>query len=102
MVVAAGGHEKTYGGLAGLGNLLVRATASSDRSDDYQLGVQLARGETPGRVTEGARAAVGAARLASRLGVRTPILDAVRAVVHDRVSVKQAAARLVETASDEE
>jgi glycerol-3-phosphate dehydrogenase (NAD(P)+) len=100
---AAGARERTFGGLAGLGNLLVRAAPGGDRSDDYQLGVALARGQTPERrETEGSRAAAAAVKLGRRLGARTPILDAVYGVVHEGVPVAQAAARLGETAAEEE
>jgi glycerol-3-phosphate dehydrogenase (NAD(P)+) len=98
---AAGARERTFVGLAGLGNLLVRA--SSDRSDDHRLGASLARGERPDRSeTEGSRAAVGAVKLARRLRVRTPILDAVHAVLHEGVPAAQAAVRLGESSAEEE
>jgi glycerol-3-phosphate dehydrogenase (NAD(P)+) len=101
LTVAAGARERTFIGLAGLGNLLVRT--ASDRSDDHLLGVQLARGEPLTRKeTEGARAAAAAVKLARRLGVRTPILDAVVAVAFEGVPAARAAARLGETASEEE
>jgi glycerol-3-phosphate dehydrogenase (NAD(P)+) len=100
---AAGARERTFGGLAGLGNLLVRATPGGDRSDDYQLGLALARGEAvERRETEGTRAAAAAVKLGRRLGARTPLLDAVYAIVHEGVPVAQAAARLAETGADEE
>jgi glycerol-3-phosphate dehydrogenase (NAD(P)+) len=104
LVVAAGAKERTFSGLAGLGNLLVRsASSSSDRSDDYRLGIEISRGEALSRKeTEGSRAAVQAVRLAERLGVRARLLAAVAAVVHGGVPVAQAAAQLVEGATDEE
>src|SRR5262249_21715898 len=79
LLTAAGAEAPTFGGLAGLGNLLVRS--SGDRSDDYQLGVAAARGE-PRRATEGARAAAAGLALATKLGVRAPILAATTAVVN--------------------
>lgn len=101
LAVAAGARERTFIGLAGLGNLLVRAT--SDRSDDYRLGLQLARGQAPTRrETEGARAAAAAVKLARRVNVRTPILDAVYAVVFSDTPPAQAAIRLIETSAEEE
>jgi glycerol-3-phosphate dehydrogenase (NAD(P)+) len=102
LCVAAGGNERTFSGLAGLGNLLVRAaSASAERSDDYRLGSELAKGPAP-RHTEGARAAAVAVKLARRLGVRTPILDAIAGVVFQNVPVKQAAKRLAEIGAEEE
>jgi len=96
---AAGARERTFAGLAGLGNLLVRV--GSDRSTDYHLGTELARGKKP-RETEGARAAAASRIVARRLNVRTPILDAVCAVVHEGVPVAQAAAKLGETSAEGE
>jgi glycerol-3-phosphate dehydrogenase (NAD(P)+) len=99
--VAAGAKERTFGGLAGLGNLLSRA--ASEHSDDYRLGTEVARGgERSRRETEGSRAAASAQKTARRLGVRTPILDAVCAVVNENIPPKQAAARLGESVSADE
>jgi glycerol-3-phosphate dehydrogenase (NAD(P)+) len=104
VTVAAGAKERTFAGLAGLGNLLVRsAPTATDRSDDYRLGLEVARGDALTRKeTEGSRAAVQGARLADRVGVRARLLGAVAAVVHGGVPVIQAAARLAEGAADEE
>ncbi len=100
---AAGARERTFSGLSGLGNLLVRAEPAGARSDDYALGVALARGETPPkRETEGSRAAAAAQKLGRRLGARTPIIDAVCAVVHEGVPVQKAALRLGESSSADE
>jgi glycerol-3-phosphate dehydrogenase (NAD(P)+) len=102
LVALAGGAERTFVGLAGLGNLLVRtSSASAEWSSDYQLGVQLARGGAP-RESEGTRAAQSGALLGRRHHVRTPILDAVVQVAIERVPVKQAAAKLLENVSEEE
>jgi glycerol-3-phosphate dehydrogenase (NAD(P)+) len=98
---AAGARERTFGGLAGLGNLLVRG--ASERSDDYRLGIEIARGkERTRRETEGSRAAIAAQKTARRLGVRTPIIDAVCAVATGSATVAQAAAKLGDSAADEE
>jgi glycerol-3-phosphate dehydrogenase (NAD(P)+) len=99
MLVAAGAEARTFGGLAGLGNLLVRS--SGDRSDDYRLGIACARGERGRQETEGARAAAAGLALATRLGVRAPILAAVVAVVNDRVPVKEVVAGLAAAALEE-
>lgn len=102
--VAAGARERTFVGLAGLGNLLVRSSSTSaGHSDDYRLGRVLAAGNAPTRAeTEGSRVLGAAVALARRLGVRTPILDAVHSAVNSGVSVKEAAARLLESEADEE
>jgi glycerol-3-phosphate dehydrogenase (NAD(P)+) len=96
LVTAAGGAEKTFSGLAGLGNLLVRA--SSEFSDDYHLGLQIARGETLTRkATAGSRAAVALVRVAQQLNVRLPLTRAVAAVVHEGKSLAEAASSLQES-----
>ncbi len=98
--VAAGARERTFAGLAGLGNLLARA--GSDLSRDYRLGLELARGHGERRETEGARAAAAAVKLGRRLNVRTPILDAVVGIVHEGLSVKEAATRLAGSGAEGE
>src|SRR5262249_4133561 len=86
LCAAAGAQARTFAGMAGLGNLLVRG--AGDRSDDYLLGVAVAKGTPPARrETEGARAALAGLKLAGRLGVRAPLLAAVVAVVHEGVPV---------------
>jgi len=94
LVECAGGAARSFAGLAGLGNLLVRTGDGGD--PDYQLGQALARGETvgPARFTEGARAAVAGTRLAERRKVHAPVLQGVAAVLAGKVSA-EAAARLV-------
>jgi glycerol-3-phosphate dehydrogenase (NAD(P)+) len=81
---AAGAEAKTFAGLAGLGNLLVR---TSDRSADYQLGRRLADGTAIADAgeTEGVRAAIAGVELAGRLGVRVPVLSAIATVLAGRV-----------------
>jgi glycerol-3-phosphate dehydrogenase (NAD(P)+) len=101
VIVAAGGKERTFAGLAGLGNLLVRST--SERSDDYRLGLEMARGEPLSRKeTEGSRAALQGKKLADKLAVRARLLGAVAAVTYGGVPVAEAATRLSEGATDEE
>ena len=88
---AAGADPRTFVGLAGLGNLLVR---SSDRSDDYRLGRQLVeagRDARPSGKTEGARAALAGAELAAQLKVRVPVLQGLAAVLTGRAEPTQVA-----------
>ena len=94
---AAGADPRTFSGLAGLGNLLVRAT---DRSDDYRLGRRLAearRGDAartdarPEALTEGARATLAGAELAAQLKVRVPVLQGLAAVLTGRAEPAQVA-----------
>lgn len=100
--VAAGAEARTFAGLAGLGNLLVRA--SGDRSADYVLGRRLADGvlsADAGR-TEGARAAIAGCELAKALRVRMPVLQGVAAVLAGKAEPREAAAMIGDTVAVEE
>lgn len=98
---ALGGQARTFAGLAGLGNLLVRAGTLDD--PDYALGRALARGEAVAdRLTEGARAAVAGMRLAARRKVRMPLLAGIAAVVAGKASVADAARLAADTVAAEE
>jgi len=100
--VAAGAEARTFSGLAGLGNLLVRA--SGDRSADYLLGRRLAEGilTADAARTEGARAALAGAELARSLRVRMPVLQGLAAVLSGQVEPQKAAAMLGDTVAVEE
>jgi glycerol-3-phosphate dehydrogenase (NAD(P)+) len=101
---AAGAEARTFTGLAGLGNLLVRTQAGHAR--DYVYGLGLARvreaGADAGPMSEGARAALAGVRLAQRLGVRVPVLSGVAAVIAGELLPAQAAAALADTVAAEE
>jgi glycerol-3-phosphate dehydrogenase (NAD(P)+) len=98
--VAAGAEGRTFVGLSGLGNLLVRA---SERSTDYQLGRRLADGAAAAATpTEGARAALAGVELAGRLGVRVPVLQAIAAVLTGRLDPRRAAALIGDSVAEAE
>jgi glycerol-3-phosphate dehydrogenase (NAD(P)+) len=98
--VAAGAEARTFVGLSGLGNLLVRA---SERSADYQLGRRLAdSGAAAAAQTEGARAALAGVELAGRLGVRVPVLQGIAAVFTGRLDPRRAAALIGDTVAEAE
>jgi glycerol-3-phosphate dehydrogenase (NAD(P)+) len=101
---AAGAEARTFTGLAGLGNLLVRT--QSEHARDYVYGLSLARvresGADAGLMSEGARAALAGVRLAQRLGVRVPVLSGVAAVIAGELLPAQAAAALADTVAAEE
>jgi glycerol-3-phosphate dehydrogenase (NAD(P)+) len=102
---ALGAEARTFAGLAGLGNLLVRASPEVvDRSPDYRLGLALGAGDGahPGHETEGARAARALLRLAQKGGVRMPVLAAVAAILSGALAPRQAAAALADTVAIEE
>jgi glycerol-3-phosphate dehydrogenase (NAD(P)+) len=99
---AAGAEPRTFSGLAGLGNLLVRA--SSDRSADYLLGRRLADGvlTADSARTEGARAAQAGVELANSLRVRMPVLQGVAAVLGGKLEPREAAQLVGDTVAAEE
>lgn len=88
----AGAEAKTFTGLAGLGNLLVRASGTENAPPAYRFGRDLAAGTRHENLPVGARAAVAALRLASRQGERAPVLEATAAVVEGTHSAAEAAA----------
>jgi glycerol-3-phosphate dehydrogenase (NAD(P)+) len=98
---ASGAEPRTFAGLAGLGNLLVRA---SDRSADYQLGRRLADGIVSAEVarTEGARAARAGIELAAALRVRMPVLQGVAAVLAGRLEPKAVVAMVGDSVAEAE
>jgi glycerol-3-phosphate dehydrogenase (NAD(P)+) len=106
---AMGAEARTFAGLAGLGNLLVRATshdrpAGGDRSSDYALGRRLAAGVVSGDAThtEGARAALAGVELARRHKLRMPLLDGIAAVIAGRAELHDAARLLGDNVAAEE
>jgi glycerol-3-phosphate dehydrogenase (NAD(P)+) len=98
---AAGAEAKTFSGLAGLGNLLVR---SNEKSADYNLGRGFAAGGvTPNAPsTEGARAALAGADLAKQLRVRVPVLTGVAAVLSGKADPREAASLVGDNVADYE
>jgi glycerol-3-phosphate dehydrogenase (NAD(P)+) len=101
LVAAVGGQARTMSGLAGLGNLLVRAGSDDP---DHQLGLSLARGAAPApqRYTEGARAALAMFRVASRRGVHAPVLAGVAAVLVGKATIADAAKLAADNVAAEE
>lgn len=86
MVTAMGGSASTLTGLAGMGDLTLTCTSSQSRN--YQFGIALGAGRSTkdilasgAKLAEGVATAPVAAALAKTLGVDTPLIDAVDAVV---------------------
>tara|TARA_R110002096_G_scaffold44526_9_gene120317 strand:- start:9580 stop:10575 length:996 start_codon:yes stop_codon:yes gene_type:complete len=99
---ALGGDAKTFSGLAGLGNLLVRSSVENDRiSPSYQQGLDLVKGQATSK-GEGPRAARAGLRLGRSLGLSLPILETVVRVLAGEVSASEAAALIFETVTEEE
>ena len=84
--IAMGGERDTFGGLSGIGDLMV--TCFSDRSRNHQVGYRLGKGEpladiisSMSMVAEGVPTAASAHASSHRLGVETPIIDEVHALL---------------------
>jgi glycerol-3-phosphate dehydrogenase (NAD(P)+) len=103
LIQAAGAEARTFAGLAGLGNMLVRG-GKRIGSPDYQLGRRLAEGAVAGEGerTEGARAALAGAKLADQLRVRMPVLFGVAAVLAGRAEPRDTAKLIGDTVAIEE
>ena len=85
--VAMGCREQTFGGLAGIGDLIVTATSIHSRNN--RCGMLLGQGvsveeavKQVGMVVEGLNALPAAMRLKERYGVEMPIVEAVDAIVN--------------------
>jgi len=85
---AMGGHALTFGGLAGMGDLV--ATCTSDKSRNRTVGVELGKGRalddivTEMRmVAEGVKSTRGVLELASQHDVEMPIAEQVGAVLYE-------------------
>ncbi|HUS33686.1 MAG TPA: 2-dehydropantoate 2-reductase N-terminal domain-containing protein [Kofleriaceae bacterium] len=98
---AAGAEARTFAGLSGLGNMLVRST---EKSADYQLGKRVADGvlSADTQRTEGARAALAGAALAKSLKVRMPVLTGVAAVLAGKAEPREAASLVGDNVAVEE
>jgi glycerol-3-phosphate dehydrogenase (NAD(P)+) len=86
--VGIGGDERTFSGLAGLGDLV--ATCTSAKSRNFAVGLALGRGASLASaiggtrmVAEGVGSSLPMRDLAHRLGIDAPIVDQVVAVCHE-------------------
>jgi glycerol-3-phosphate dehydrogenase (NAD(P)+) len=97
---ALGGKQKTFMGLAGMGDLIL--TCTGDLSRNRQVGLALATGKTLpqiladlGHVAEGVSTAREVARLATQLGIEMPITQAVDAILHHNEPAAAAVEKLL-------
>jgi len=95
LAVALGGQAETVAGLCGLGDLVL--TCSSPQSRNMSVGLALGRGETlaaalAGKLTvaEGVASAPAVKALAARVGVDTPICNAVAGILAGEQDVDSA------------
>jgi glycerol-3-phosphate dehydrogenase (NAD(P)+) len=105
--VACGAQAETFAGLSGLGDLTV--TCFSKLSRNRGLGERLGRGEKleallahSVTVAEGYPTARAAYQLARKLGITTPIIDEVHAVLYEGKNVAQSLRDLVSRESKAE
>ncbi|MEO5753899.1 MAG: NAD(P)H-dependent glycerol-3-phosphate dehydrogenase [Chthoniobacterales bacterium] len=98
--VAMGGDVRTFQGLSGAGDLI--ATCFSRHSRNRQLGEQLGKGKSlteimagTKTVAEGIPTARSAFECARKLGLETPIIDQVYAVLHEGKSPAKAMQELL-------
>lgn len=97
---AMGCREQTFGGLAGIGDLIV--TATSQHSRNNRCGMLMGKGVAPqeavkqvGMVVEGVNALPAAMRLAAHYQVEMPIVEAVNAVVFEGASLTDTVGKLM-------
>lgn len=100
--VALGADPKTFSGLAGLGNMLVRSASS--KNTDYLLGKRIADGVITADATrtEGARACAAGDTLARKHKIHMPLLSGVAAVLAGKIDPKDAAKIAGEAVASEE
>ncbi|MFT4175988.1 MAG: NAD(P)H-dependent glycerol-3-phosphate dehydrogenase [Luteolibacter sp.] len=84
---AIGGHTETFAGLSGVGDLIV--TCFSTHSRNHRVGLALGQGKSLeeavaslGMIAEGVPNTLSIYEAAHRLGVRTPIIDAVYSILY--------------------
>lgn len=92
---ACGAQAETFAGLSGMGDLMV--TCFSKLSRNRGFGERVGRGEQPTAVlasmtsvVEGCPTARSASQLARKLGISTPIIDEVFAMLYEGKNVRQA------------
>jgi glycerol-3-phosphate dehydrogenase (NAD(P)+) len=98
--IAMGGCQETFRGLSGIGDLMV--TCFSKQSRNRGFGERLGAGETPEQISaamqmiaEGVPTARSAHQLAQKLGIETPIIDQVHALLYEKRSPREAMMELL-------
>ena len=98
--VALGGRRETFQGLSGIGDLMV--TCFSQHSRNRGFGERLGRGESQAAITastkmiaEGVPTTYSAQECARKLGIETPIIDQMRALLEGTTSPREALTALL-------
>ncbi len=104
---AMGGDVLTFGGMAGVGDLV--ATCASPFSRNHQVGERLARGESLEQiqqamkmVAEGIKATRAVRSFCASHGLELPIVDGVHQVLYDEGDVASVLAQLMTLATGDE
>ncbi|MBB3948903.1 NAD(P)H-dependent glycerol-3-phosphate dehydrogenase [Aureimonas jatrophae] len=92
---ALGARPETLMGLSGLGDLVL--TCSGTQSRNFRYGLAMGRSEPLDALplAEGVHSAAIARRLARERGIEAPIIEAVAAILEDRMPVREAVASLL-------
>ncbi len=95
VAIALGAETETLHGLSGLGDLVL--TCTSEKSRNYQAGLQLGAGQPlpEGTTIEGVATATAMARLTSERGLEAPLIATVAKIVSGEMSVADATAYLL-------
>ena len=98
--VALGGRRETFQGLSGIGDLMV--TCFSRHSRNRLVGDRIGRGESPAAITasmkmvaEGVPTTRSAWECAHKMGVVTPVIDQMHAILYGNQSPKDALSELM-------
>ena len=102
-----GGTRRTFGGLAGMGDLIVTCTSMHSRNN--RAGILIGQGKTPqeamaevGAVVEGYYAAESIHQLAAREGVEMPICTCAYEVLYQNKNVRGVVTELMTRAKKDE
>lgn len=101
LAVAMGAHPATLAGLAGLGDLVATCTSPLSRNRTFGThlghGLSVVQATTATRqTTEGVKSAEAILALAQAHGVEMPITQVMSALLHEKVTLDQAAATLMQ------
>ena len=105
--LALGGHQETFMGLAGLGDMIL--TCTDDLSRNRRFGIEIAKGATVQgackhvmQVVEGARTAHALMQLATHHHVEMPITEQVCKLVKGEITAQQAVETLLSREAKQE
>lgn len=99
--IALGGRKETFSGLSGVGDLIV--TCFSEHSRNHRVGLALGKGQTLeeavaslGMCAEGVPNTLSIHDAARKVGVRTPIIDAMYAILYQNKPASDAMRELLD------